>query len=718
MESTEFLINEVLRDVKKNLEQKLQTCENDHTEVLSDVLDQSNKVFDGLKSEFLQQAFIKQSFDYVPYREELLGKTIVSRKKKNKVVLSEETETFIYIPILDSLKQLLGNNRIRDLILRPVKLLSDGVYYDICDGSVFKSDKYFIDHPDALQIILYHDEVEVCNPLGNKAGVHKLDMYYYSIANVDPRYRSKHCAIRLLALVNAKLIKKYGINRILTPIVQDLKELHNGVTLKVRDREIPVRGKVVLCAGDTLGQHIWGGFKEGVGFSFQKCRTCYCHYEDMQCCFDESDFILRSKESHNLQCKYIEESSDSIKSNAQTIYGINNRSILSELPGFDITKQLPQDIMHTILEGVLQYETRLVLLHFIIEKKVSLSELNALIANHDYGYSEISDKPGPLRDSVFSSSEKYKLKYKAAQSRLFLRLLPFFLTHFISVDNEYFQFLMVLSQIVQIIYAPVIKRDSIQNLKELISEHLSHFKAIFPENSIIPKQHYLIHIPTMITLNGPLIRSSCFAFESAHIYFKRLAQNQSFKNLNVSLAKRHQLLECSYFGDSNENPSSHPLFSTEFQHGVSLKVTNEMENHIKSLLAKSQCLPGIEVNYLHRMSWVVMYGTKYLRDGFLAVSATQFRLLPIFGLIEEIWLIHGYIYFEVNVYETICFEQNVQAYLVKATTETRLSSYESLVDFNVFHLKKDFTGNLYLPVKYNIDDIVEEHILGDNPLHF
>ena len=33
---------------------------------------------------------------------------------------------------------------------------------------------------NASCIILYHDELEVCNPLGSNAGVHKLDMYYYT----------------------------------------------------------------------------------------------------------------------------------------------------------------------------------------------------------------------------------------------------------------------------------------------------------------------------------------------------------------------------------------------------------------------------------------------------------------------------------------------------------------------------------------------------------
>ena len=45
---------------------------------------------------------------------------------------------------------------------------------DFCDGSLFKEHPLFSKEPQALQIILYYDDVEVCNPLGSKGKIHKL----------------------------------------------------------------------------------------------------------------------------------------------------------------------------------------------------------------------------------------------------------------------------------------------------------------------------------------------------------------------------------------------------------------------------------------------------------------------------------------------------------------------------------------------------------------
>jgi len=50
-------------------------------------------------------------------------------------------------------------------------------------------------------------------------------LFYYNIRNVRPRHRSKLSSIRLLAITYRSHIKKYGMNAILQPIVDDVKKL-------------------------------------------------------------------------------------------------------------------------------------------------------------------------------------------------------------------------------------------------------------------------------------------------------------------------------------------------------------------------------------------------------------------------------------------------------------------------------------------------------------
>ena len=55
---------------------------------------------------------------------------------------------------------------------------SDDCLHDFCDGSLFKNHQLFQAFPDALQLIIYFDELEVCNPLGSHSGVHKVGKGY------------------------------------------------------------------------------------------------------------------------------------------------------------------------------------------------------------------------------------------------------------------------------------------------------------------------------------------------------------------------------------------------------------------------------------------------------------------------------------------------------------------------------------------------------------
>lgn len=52
---------------------------------------------------------------------------------------------------------------------------------DFCDGDLYKSHPLFLEDPCALQIQLYYDEVEVCNPIGSRRGVHKLGLFYFIV---------------------------------------------------------------------------------------------------------------------------------------------------------------------------------------------------------------------------------------------------------------------------------------------------------------------------------------------------------------------------------------------------------------------------------------------------------------------------------------------------------------------------------------------------------
>lgn len=124
---------------------------------------------------------------------------------------------------------------------------TDGVLRDYCDGTEYNNHPLLSLDPHFLQLFLYYDDLEVCNPIGSKRIIHKLGtvitwswsliihihmyyslhtaVFYFVIGNVAPMFRSKVRRIQLAAIAKSEHVKKYGMNAILEPIVADIKKL-------------------------------------------------------------------------------------------------------------------------------------------------------------------------------------------------------------------------------------------------------------------------------------------------------------------------------------------------------------------------------------------------------------------------------------------------------------------------------------------------------------
>ena len=62
-------------------------------------------------------------------------------------------------------------------------------------------------------------------------------------------------------------------------------------------------------------------------------------------------------------------------------------------------------------------------------------------------------------------------------------------------DWELFSDLM---GIVDLLFAPVIKKGTTVYLRLVISEYLDQFKKLYPNVRLIPKQHFMVHYPNQI----------------------------------------------------------------------------------------------------------------------------------------------------------------------------------------------------------------------------
>lgn len=91
-------------------------------------------------------------------------------------------------------------------------------FSDIHDGQIFKSNKFFIENPGCLKLILYQDAFEIANPLGSAKKKHKVLAVYLSVANLPAYVRSNTDHMSLVLLCGEKDLKQFGYAKLFSDV--------------------------------------------------------------------------------------------------------------------------------------------------------------------------------------------------------------------------------------------------------------------------------------------------------------------------------------------------------------------------------------------------------------------------------------------------------------------------------------------------------------------
>ena len=76
--------------------------------------------------------------------------------------------------------------------------------------------------------------------------------------------------------------------------------------------------------------------------------------------------------------------------------------------------------------------------------------------------------------------------------------LPFIIGQFVPNDDQYWSCFLLLLKILKICAARITSVCLAHYLSILICDHNETFKACYPDASIRPKLHYMIHLPSQI----------------------------------------------------------------------------------------------------------------------------------------------------------------------------------------------------------------------------
>lgn len=563
-----------------------------------------------LKSAYQREQRIISNPFYVAPKDTAIGtRWELKNMKKNESMIKVPRliqTVFPYISMLSTIEALFRCTEFRDLYFRHNNLQNDHVcqpwkYKYFCCGNSYKKSELFCRHPHSLQLQISSDDFETCNPLASKANRHKVCAVYFTIQNLPQRFKSKVSNIYLICLCNSDDVKTKhtDFNNIWQLIVREIKYLEQtGIFI---DKDTTLKGTLTQLAFDNLGANTSLGFVQSFR-SHYFCRHCESSKLECQGMSTEDVSKLRTKESYNKQIDIV---SESVTVKYDETKGVKYYCQLNDLSFFHIIDNPTVDIMHDICEGTIPFILRKFFIFCFQFKIFNKGQLNSMVQFHDYGFLDRKNIPSEI------NTDKRSLGQNAAQSLCLFRNIPFILYEYRKITElaEFWHSIEVLQRVVEIVFSYEVTDDDLDVLNEHIYLHLESVKKL--KFTLIPKHHFMLHYASIIRSVGPLIHMNMFRYESKHKVFKTFVNStQNFKNINKSIAIKHQALACTNGFQYND----------DIKMGMIVALDDNLKSIHKKILSDSF---GNNIENVNQLKWFSINNYEYrknliiLHDSFL-----------------------------------------------------------------------------------------------------
>ncbi len=679
VEHTSALIADILQDITKDVMNTLPTDVLNSNECagLLNRLQQHASPFESLNTQHKRTKFFREQYHMVEAQSIFLGNRYDQCLDPATGTMRQiiKRDTFQYVPILPLIALLLSDGSIRQESMK-VRTSVDGVMRDFFDGSLFKSIPLFAEDESALQLCLYFDECEVVNPLGSRRGIHKIGFIYMSLRNVHPMFNSRLSNIHVVAAFSSLDRSKYGFDKILAPIVRDIKQLERGVDLKLHDGTIVhKRGTLVQIVGDNLGLNQLCGFVESFSAT-HFCRMCTMHKADCADTYRDDSLELRSKDQYTQQLQDLLRGTLTAKD-----CGIKSSCSLYSLQYFHVIENVSVDIMHDLLEGVVPYELKLIFSSFIFEKKYfTLEFLNGCLASFDYGCSDRKNKPTAFTDAELRDQQKTTLNQKACQILCLAVILPFVVGHKVPETDEMWRLYLLLRDIMDLVFADTCTVSDSIHLKYKIEDHHSLFRTVFPDRRLLPKHHIMIHYPQVMRKVGPLSNCSSMRLEAKHNESKRLSSIVCcFKDICKTVVYRHQLRQCVHLAAGN---------SAAYEISVEQVLVNTVDELPEADVILSTVQGLQRYDDISHATCVSVCGTEYKKNMVIIVGADD---EPSFWQIIRCLIVSDRVVYFVCVELRVKFyDSHLHAYVVHHTDRMQAIEHRKLEYYKPLCMRQSF----------------------------
>lgn len=619
----------------------------------------------------------------------------------NNVLVKEEAH---YISVIKTLRSLCQNPIFANEILdEKFDSASSGLYTDFKDGLTFLKHPLFSDRSKvSVRLQLNYDGMGSTNPLRGHSAPHNVGMFYFTIQNLPKHFQTCNENVYLLAICYSLDIKKYGFHAILSKFMEEIKLLETeGVSVNIPGRgDVTIFGSLSVFSGDCLAVNEIFGLVCDFSHDYH-CSICYATKKELSTNFVESSFELRSKQQHAIDL-------DNLLKNSSLLHsrGVKNQCVLNRSLHFHSAENFSLDMMHIYTEGVGPYSLGNVLHVFInVRKLLTLDELNKrLIWLFTVLEVDKGNTPAQL-NPIKEIGKGISPKLTANELACLIRYVGLILVDFIETteDDEVWEFFLQLQTISDFVFAPKLNDAMLDYFTELYEEHLILFTKLWPELSIKPKQHYLVHFKTIVKHTGPPTYNSCMKYELRNNFFKRSTHTIcNFKNIPKSLAQRNQLVAL-YNCIENKHVRSYCIKS----HKLQTVLVTSLQGHA---VIRERLVIG-EHDVVKTSTKAVIFGRRY-STGNVVIVGKKHGILQ-FGHIQTIVWQNQQAYLLLKEMKTIGLDTAVGAFIVEhsvldcnsifALSAFHLVTVKELLDFHPLDICMPFSDHkMYIRLRYHV----------------
>ena len=624
--------------------------------------DPFKKARDELETEKKRLKFIENTFPNV---------------KPETIVLSHQNspakDTYQYVPIKSSLKYLLEDKTYIKQKANDPYNHDPNVIKDVRDGECFRKSTFFQQHPEAVPLIVFIDELEVCNPLGAGKTKHKFNCCYFSTLDIQPALRSKVQSIQLVSIVSSRVWKKYGNDACNQRLVSDLKDLENDGIEIVAPVIKTVRAGLQYIVGDNLGQHNIAEMNQAFSSGYI-CRWCKATYNqvcrDGQCYSGCQDGFRPDEWTVEDYDECAKKAEDEEEHDREETCGVKRNCVFNQLQSFHCILQLPPCLGHDLFEGCLSYDIQFFLDYIINkEKLISQEDFNQKIKNVLLSSRDSGNRPREFK----TRKKNQKYEGNAGSLRVLGRVITILLSGVLE-NSEVGNLIIKLQEVSELVTAPKLTKYEVDNILHFtIIEYLElRVEAIekFNMQKIKPKHHFLSHYPTLFKFHGPLIHLWAMRMESKHQFFKNcIRTSKNFINPTKTCAVRHQRAQISY--------GYQGLFPDKFEVPVNTLTAQDMRK-ISSDEFLLTFMADVDADTLIPKN-IKIFGTKYEAGMVLIISKGDFGTMVV-GVLKAISFHKEIVMFGCTVFEALLSKHCYYVTTKKVRGDFQIINHSNLAD--------------------------------------